>query len=506
MTAISARLASLAKRCDPGQPALLSSRRALSYAALLEEVRRYSAWLAGLNGRMVALHAENSIDWVIADLACQEAGLPCVPLPAFFSPDQMVQCLLQSGADIVLSDQPTLDRQLVTVAGTAIRPLQQRQYSSLYCYRLTGTSAGIVPEQTGKITFTSGSTGNPKGVCLSNEHQWQVAQSLAQVIGCQQPKHLCLLPLGTLLENLAGVYSPLLCAGTVILASDTERGMLGSSGLDPQALLACIDRTQPNTLILIPQLLTALVAACQMGWRPPHSLQFVAVGGGVVASELLDQAGRYRLPVFQGYGLSECGSVVALNTADNNRPGLAGQVLPHCTVAIEDDSEVVVSGASHLGYLGLPESWHPQQVHTGDIGTLDDGFLRISGRKKNILITSYGRNVSPEWVESALLSKPMLSQCLVLGDGMPALCALLSAPASIDASKIGAWIQQVNLKLPDYARVRSWARLDEAEINPYVTANGRLQRRQIETAFAAVIERLTASSQPPGYCHLEEPQ
>ncbi len=495
MPVINAQLAWIAERFNPEHPALLSSARQLCYAELIAEVRQYSEWLAGLNGRVVALHAENSIDWVIADLACQEAGLPCVPLPAFFSPQQIAQCLLHSGADIVLSDQPALAEQWVSAEGTAIYPLAKGHRCSLYGYRLSGTTAGLMPEQTGKITFTSGSTGNPKGVCLANEHQWRVAQSLAQVIGCEQPRHLCLLPLSTLLENLAGVYSPLLCGGTVVIASDAERGMLGSSGLDQQALLACIDQTEPNTLILIPQLLTALVAACQRGWRPPASLQFVAVGGGVVSIDLLQQADRYGLPVFQGYGLSECGSVVALNTANHNRPGQAGQVLPHCTVAIADDSEVVVSGASHLGYVGVPESWYPQKVYTGDIGTLDDGFLRISGRKKNVLITSYGRNVSPEWVESALLSKPMLSQCLVLGDGKPALCALVSAPASIDARMIGGWIQHINTKLPDYARVGSWARLDEAELKPFVTANGRLQRQQIESAFAAVIGQLTASSQ-----------
>ncbi len=475
------------------QLALVSSVRQLSYAVLIEEIRHCSAWLGGLNGRMVALHAENSIDWVIADLACQQAGLPCVPLPAFFSTEQVTQCLLHSGADILLSDKPAWVQQWASAEGKDFKLVARGQYASLSCYQLTDTIAGVMPSETGKITFTSGSTGGPKGVCLSNQHQWQVAQSLASVIGCVQPKHLCLLPLSTLLENLAGVYSPLLCGGTVVIAGDAERGMQGSSGLNQAALLACIDRTEPTTMILIPQLLTVLVAACQMGWRPPASLEFVAVGGGVVSPELLSQADNYGLPVFQGYGLSECASVVALNTPDDNRPGLAGRVLRHCTVSIED-AEVVVHGANHLGYLGVPDSWYPRKVYTGDIGALDKGFLSINGRKKNILITSYGRNVSPEWVESALMSKPLLSQCLVLGDGMPTLGALVCAPPFIDEQAIAAWIQQINLRLPDYARIGPWARLDEALLKPYVTANGRLQRQQIESAFAAEIEQLYASS------------
>lgn len=492
MSLSNAHLAAVAAAGNTHQLALVSSVRQLSYAGLIEEIRQTSAWLGGLHGRMVALYAENSIDWVIADLACQQAGLPCVPLPAFFSSDQIRLCLLLSGADILLSDKPAGLQQWPTAVAKDLKLVERGQRGSLYCYQLTDTTAGVMPSETGKITFTSGSTGSPKGVCLTNQHQWQVAQSLASVIGCLQPKHLCLLPLSTLLENLAGVYSPLLCGGTVVIASDAERGMQGSSGLDQAALLACIDRTEPTTMILIPQLLTVLVAACQMGWRPPASLEFVAVGGGVVSPELLSEADKYGLPVFQGYGLSECGSVVALNTLDDNQPGMAGRVLPHCTVSIEDD-EVVVCGANHLGYLGMPDSWYPHKVHTGDIGALSNGFLSINGRKKNILITSYGRNVSPEWVESALMSKPLLSQCLVLGDGMPTLCALVCAPPFIDERAIAAWIQQINLTLPDYARIGPWARLDEAAVQPYVTANGRLQRQQIESAFAADIEQLYAS-------------
>ena len=157
-------------------------------------------------------------------------------------------------------------------------------------------------------------------------------------------------------------------------------------------------------------------------------------------------------------------------------------MLPHCTVSIEK-SEIIINEPCHLGYLGESNSWYPESIHTGDIGTLEDGWLKINGRQKNILITSFGRNVSPEWVESELMSMPLLSQCMVVGDGKPYLGALVSAPSAITDTDIDEWVQRVNERLPDYARVLIWQRITESSLNEYATANGRLQRAHVEDAF-----------------------
>jgi long-subunit acyl-CoA synthetase (AMP-forming) len=488
MPKISDRLAFISQLISDQTLALSSESQQLTYQQLIAEVRQCSEWLKELGAKVVALHAENSIDWVITDLACQELGLSCIPLPAFFSSDQIKQCIIKSGVDTVLSDQLSFHQLLVF---DEIKPIEKESYSSLHAWQISTTGVGEFPEETQKITFTSGSTGSPKGVCLSANHQWQVAQSLADIIDIKQPKHLCLLPLSTLLENFAGIYSTLLCGGTVIIPSDQNRGMKGSSKLDSKALLTCIAKHEPTTMILIPQLLTLLVAACQAGWQPPSSLQFVAVGGGKVSPELIQSAQQYGLPIFQGYGLSECGSVVALNARKDNQLDAVGHVLPHCSVSIEN-SEVVVSGANFLGYLGEPDSWYPDKVYTGDIGKLKDGFLFIDGRKKNILISSFGRNISPEWVESMLMSTPLFNQCMVVGDGMPALSALVSASEKIDDENIDQWIQQVNQTLPDYARINYWSRVNDSALRPYMTANGRLQRDKVEDAFSNVIENMYA--------------
>jgi len=298
------------------------------------------------------------------------------------------------------------------------------------------------------------------------------------------------------------VYAPLLCGGEVVLPDARTRGLAGSSGLELAAMLQCLQTEQPHTLILLPQLLRALLAGCAQGWQPPASLQFVAVGGARVAPDLIVAARRAGLPVYEGYGLSECGSVVALNTFADDQPGSVGRVLPHCQVAIDcqvaiESGEIVVRGACHLGYLGDPSSWYPQQIATGDLGCVDDsGHLFVSGRRKNLLITSYGRNVSPEWVESELGAQPLLTQCVVIGDARPHLAALLSAPAQVDDDAIQQWIDSVNARLPDYARVRAWLRLQPDAWQTLLTENGRPRRDRIIGALGAQIDALYAASAP----------
>ena len=485
MIGIVKRLEFIAQILSPDQIVLTDETDELSYSELIHRVKEGAHWLSGLNVKVVALHGQNSIDWVILDLACQEAGIVCVPLPTFFSVDQIEHCLSKAGVDLILSDQKNFDAPI----GEGFNLIPLEELPSFHVWRIPDATLGVFPKETQKITFTSGSTGSPKGVCLSLKHQWQVAQSLADVIEIKNPRHLCLLPLSTLLENIAGVYNPLLSGGSVVLVNDAARGLSGSSGLDMNRLLVCIERVQPEMMILIPQLLTVFVAACERGWQPPASLKFVAVGGGKVSPDLISTAHEYGIPVYQGYGLSECGSVVALNTPKERHVDSVGRVLPHCTVSIEK-SEIIIKESCHLGYLGQPDSWYLEAVHTGDIGTLEEGWLKIDGRQRNILITSFGRNISPEWVESELMMLPLISHCMVVGDGKPHLGALVSAPSTITDMDIDKWVKQVNKRLPDYARVLIWQRIAESSLNEYATVNGRLQRAHANEAFKHEIEKL----------------
>ena len=465
--------------------ALQSGQTTLTYGQLNQAVASRVSWLQAQQVKRVAIALDNSIEWVLFDLACQQAELCCVPVPGFFIEQQRYHLLNQAAIELLItaSDQQK-----------KLSSAQQSPYAGIVFERLTPLHEPQIPHGTSKITFTSGTTAAPKGVCLSTQSQLQVARTLTEAIGLQQVRHLCLLPLATLLENIAGVYAPLMVGGTVILADQQSRGFEGSRLLHPQQLLTLIQQHQPHTLILVPELLRLLVTCCQQGWQAPKSLAFIAVGGGHVASTLIEQARQLGLPVYQGYGLSECASVVALNTAEHNNINSAGRLLPHVQCRIENH-ELVVSGNVFLGYLNQPDSFYPTEVHTGDLVSIEQDYLHIQGRSKHILINSFGRNISPEWVEAELLASGLLKDVLLFGEGRPG-CGVLLSPVTehISEHQLQQLMTAVNQRLPDYARVTCWLRLSQPlyTIPGLVTATGKPVRERILQHFASQIDDLYA--------------
>ncbi|TNE76471.1 MAG: long-chain fatty acid--CoA ligase [Gammaproteobacteria bacterium] len=440
--------------------------------------------------RHLALHADNGMEWVIADLACQMADICILPLPTFFSIAQIKHALRETPVDAIISDNPALKSVVGEISHS--EPLPDSTHQQLLILREKAGSA-LIPQHTGKITYTSGSTGTPKGVCLSNEQLLEQAAILANAVALTRPRHLCLLPLSTLLENVAGVYTPLMAGGEVIVPTLRELGFCGSSSVNAATMTSVISRYQPTSLILTPQLLLLLVAAAAKGWQVPASLRFVAVGGSRVSPTLLSRAWQLGIPAYEGYGLSECASVVSLNTPHHHVPGSCGRPLPHLGVRFVD-GEVIVTGNPMLGYVNDPESWGNQAIHTGDLGYLDtEGYLHINGRRKNLLISSFGRNINPEWVESEFLSNPALAELVVFGDARPYCIALLTPrQKEMSDEQIQKLVDDVNRRLPDYAQVREWARLPAPlTTNPaLITDNGRPRRNAIADHYAALVDSL----------------
>lgn len=457
----------------------------LTRAALEQRIQDAAGWLRQSRVSRLGLHVDNSLAWIVYDLACRHNGIVCVPLPLFFTSMQLLHVIGSCGLDAVLTGEP---------AG----------FESHFKFRqpavaapLTLLSNGVrmavpLPEGTGKVTFTSGSTGTPKGVCLGWNQQERQARVLAEAVGLSAPRHLCVLPLSTLLENIAGVYAPLWAGGEVVVCPLAELGFEGSRLQSPLRFLQTISTVKPATMILIPQLLQLLVQAIKGGWQPPQ-FEFIAVGGSHVAPVLVAEARQLGLPVYEGYGLSECASVVSLNTLQHDNVGSAGKLLPHVQVT-QKDGELFVSGNAMLGYVGELQSWYPQSIATGDLGHVDaNGFVHISGRRKNLLISSYGRNIAPEWVESELLATPLFADAVVFGDAQPFCVALVSVrdPAVPDAL-IQSAIDAANARLPDYAHVLRWHRLPAPlATNPQLlTPNGRPRRAAIATQYARELAAL----------------
>ncbi len=430
---------------DPDKIALRDETRAISYGDLEHEIKTRMDALYGVS--VLGIELDNSVDWVLWDLAALKAKIPCVPVPPFFTQDQVFHLLHSAGVSHLLSPEGLRD---------------------------TGTGReGVLPIGTAKVTFTSGTTGTPKGVCLPQSAMEAVANSIVDVLGDEfVGTHVCLLPLAVLLENVAGVDAGLMAGCTINLTG------LQAFGQNYENVHEVLKNTEASSAILVPEILRALMSQVAVYGPLPH-LKFIAVGGSKVDPALIQQARGMGLPVYEGYGLSECASVVSLNTPQNDKPGSVGKLLPHIKARIVD-GEIQIKDPGFLGYIGETA---PHVFNTGDLGQLDDdGFLYVTGRKKNVLITSYGRNVSPEWVEATLLTQPAVAQVIVYGDAQPSLSAFV-VPASSDAN-IEAAIQAANKTLPDYAQIKDFQIVPPFTVqNGTLTGTGRPRRDQISTLY-----------------------
>jgi long-chain acyl-CoA synthetase len=236
-------------------------------------------------------------------------------------------------------------------------------------------------------------------------------------------------------------------------------------------------------------MLAGIVAALKAGIPPPRDLRFLAVGGAAVLARLLEDALALGLPVYEGYGLSECASVVTLNKPGEFRAGSVGKPLPHVRIEIARDGEIHVLGNSCIGYLGGAPMG--EALATGDVGYVDDaGYLHITGRKKNMFITSFGRNVAPEWIEQELIARPAIAQAAVFGEARPFAAAIVVPSAGATSASVAAAIDDVNRHMPDYARIGAWICAEEpfSPRNGLATENGRLRRDQIFRAYAGEID------------------
>ncbi|KGY13011.1 long-chain fatty acid--CoA ligase [Vibrio tubiashii] len=479
-------------KATPNQIALVGNDAGetveLTYCELLSKIKIVATELIALNIKALALRGENSIDWAIIDLAAMAADIIVVPIPTFFSDAQVEHTLEQSDVDALVGDWQAwltehpkqnlyLQKYPVSIANLPL--LRRNQISN------EDSKVAYLPE-TGKITFTSGSTGQPKGVCLSNDHLCLVAKSLADAVNGTAHSHLVLLPLSTLLENITGVYVPLMLGVRSYILPGEQTGLLGSSQFDARAFAQALATVRPDSLVLTPALLLALIQLAQQRPSLVDSLKFVAVGGARVSSQLIDTAHALNIPAFEGYGLSECGSVVCLNTPTAFKPGTCGKPLPHTQIRIAEDGELLVKGNIALGYLNEPftQEW----LATGDLALIDaQGFVTLSGRKKNLIVTAYGRNISPEWIESEALAFLPMTPLIVTGDSQQSLCAVVA-----NNRDIAAKVQGLNRTLPDYAQIRTLLLIDNPQsISGWYTDNGKLRRNQIEHDVAQLLTNTT---------------
>ncbi|MCW8931401.1 MAG: AMP-binding protein [Gammaproteobacteria bacterium] len=450
-------------KLSANKTALCGQTELIHYALLDQEIYKLSNILKQLKINAVSFWMDNTPQWVISDLAALQANICTIPLAPFFSSQQIHNAIDDSGVQAILTDN--LNQFLERAKKLSIEQIINIEVASQELQLAMIPNVSVQDHNNiVKITYTSGTTGNPKGVMLSWENIANVVHSLEATVELNEnDRHMPLTPLAVLLENLAGVYATLWAGGEVVLPGLANTGLSGSSRLNINALFDSIKLYQPSTLILTPQILQMMVEFLESTHITFHLPRFIALGGAPSSAKLLDRAQKMGLPVYEGYGMSECASVITLNNHQSYRKGSVGKPLPHILLSIDENSEIIICNHNFNGYVGhknKPE----KHWHTGDLGYLDDdGFLFLIGRKRNIFITAMGRNVAPEWLEKELVLQPSIIQAAVFGESRQYPLAVIfssqvnsltnSSSLKRNEEQVKQQIKAANKHLPDYASI-----------------------------------------------------
>ncbi|MGW4891634.1 AMP-binding protein [Kitasatospora sp. NPDC004240] len=486
----------------------------LSYRQVIGAARALAGELAGRprSGPLrIGVVCGNTPACVIADLALLGSEDVEIPVPLAFSHEQAAG-LLES-ADLCLADGPGLRRLEEWGRGRVLRP--DCPVIGLDAGRLVELGSQLGPEgpefpvrreaaadRECKIIHTSGTTSRPKGVRIRSAALDALLASLrAEMPPGAFRRYLSMVPLSLLIEQVTGLYLVLLDGGTVVLLPE-RAALVGTAADAAREVLHHLPAVRPTALVAPPSVVTELehaadraaeagapVAATLFG---TDRVPLICCGGAPSHPSTLARLLDHGIPVYEGYGLSENSSVVSWNTPRAHRPGTVGRPLGHVTVRIAEDGELLVRSTSlFAGYtrddpssLALDaDGW----LHTGDLATRDeDGYLRITGRKKNVIITAAGRNVAPEWVEAQYARIPCVHAAVVFGDGLSALHGLFLVHHGTDLATAEREITAYGAEhLSEVERVSSVHLVHSSEelYRRYFTVTGRPMRSTVQAAL-----------------------
>jgi len=447
-------------------------------------------------GDRVALMSHTRYEWTLIDYALWTAGAIPVPIYDTSSADQAEWILLDSGAKAVFVENEEFEA-LVAASRDRLPALEHVWRFEPALKDLVAGGADITPEAVAEraasaaaadlatIIYTSGTTGRPKGCQLSHENLLADARNafmgpLSAFHSVPDSSTLLFLPLAhtfariievatlesgivlghcsdmnDLLPDLASFQPTFILAvprvfEKVYNSAEQKAGSDGKGGIFARAARVAIgyseqlDTASGPGLVLKAQhaLFDRLVYGklrAALGGRTRS-----AISGGAALSPRLGHFFRgVGVTVLEGYGLTETSPAVAVNMPSRQKIGTVGRPLPGVSVRIADDGEILIKGKVVFpGYWGneqattetfTDDGWY----RTGDLGNLDDeGFLTITGRKKEIIVTAGGKNVAPAVLEDRLRGNPLISQCMVVGEGRPFIGVLIT----LDAEALAAWL------------------------------------------------------------------
>ena len=524
-------------------------------------------------GERVAIMSKTRYEWTLTDFAVWTAGAVSVPIYETSSAEQVSWIVSDAGCAAVVLETPTHARTLTAIHADQpeLRHVWQIDEGGLDDLKASGRDITDEALETRRsqvsradiatIIYTSGTTGRPKGCQLTHDNFMALAENTVErmdaVVGAEGAATLLFLPLAHVfarfvqvvcvqagvrmghtadIKNLLTDFSTF--SPTFILAvprvfekiynsSEQKAAAVGKGRVFAAAATTAIawstalDDGRPGALLnarhaVFDKLFYGKLRAA-MGGKVTYAIS----GGAPLGTRLGHFYRGIGLTVLEGYGLTETTAPATLNAPDMIKIGTVGPPLPGVSIQIADDGEILVKGDNVFSaYRNNEVATHEAIVdgwfQTGDIGDLDhDGFLRITGRKKELLITASGKNVVPAFLEDRLRAHPLVSQCIVVGDQKPFIGALLT----LDAEMLPAWAKNNNLpglsleeartnqvvhaevqKAVDLANqavskaesIRKFTVLpgDFTEDNGYLTPSLKLKRNIVMKDFASEVEAL----------------
>ncbi len=436
-------------------------------------------------------------EWTLIDYAIWAAGAVTVPVYETSSAEQVEWILSDSGATAVFAES-TRHADLITSVRGGLTGLKQLWLID-DIQRLTADGGSVPDEQAEQrrtsraaadlatIIYTSGTTGRPKGCELTHGNLLSDVRnafmgSIHELIDRPDNSTMLFLP-------LAHSFARIIEVGCL------EAGAILGHWPDTTTLTTGLPEFQPTFLLAVPRVFEKVFNSAKLqasgspaksrifdaaadtaiawskslddgragpGLRVRHTLfnRLVysklkaamggrvdyAISGGAPLGERLGHFFRGAgITVLEGYGLTETSAAATVNKPSRNKVGTVGLPLPGVTVKIADDGEILIKGHNVFARYWGNEAATADMLddagwlHTGDIGSLDDeGFLRVTGRKKELIVTAGGKNVAPAVLEDRLRAHPLISQCMVIGDGKPYIACLIT----LDAEALEHWKQQ----------------------------------------------------------------
>jgi long-chain acyl-CoA synthetase len=448
----------------PDHPILMVKRegrfRDVTFRELCERVRALAAGMKLLGirkGDRVAMISENRQEFVEVDFATLTLGAITVAMHSSLSATQVrtqandcdakllfVSTLAQRDKVETIRQQIHGLGEIYAFEGHAADGREVKEYAELLAagrkalasdpHLLDESIASVRPEDVAAIIYTPGTAGEARGAMLMHRNfvsNVRMVQRLVTDPLSDFPINLAFLPQSHVFGRVADLYVGIAAARTLAICDELEH------------LAANIQEVKPHFIAAVPRVLDKLTATARhlMAEGRPNAIrellggriQAVASGGAALTADVAQFLIQHDIPVYQGYGLTETGPIITSNSAQANRIGSVGKpIAPEIEVKIAGDGEILTRGPHVMkGYWNMPEAtaavidsegW----FHTGDVGQIDeDGFLFITDRKKDIIVTAYGKNVAPQQIEALVSVEPLIEQVCVYGDGKRYLTALI---------------------------------------------------------------------------------